>query len=170
MAELYVTNSLNLHKTIKVNITLRYFVIKGERGEHMWTLELGTTHEAADGSVIPAARVHRISVSNLDEAIENALSTLCGYIDWTPYVDDKEAPVVDSAEPADGTTVSIDSSVYVVLREILPAAGIDLSNLQVILNNSMEDIDITSEVRITGDPYIHELYWRPSLRVYDTYD
>ena len=170
MAELYVTNSLNLHKTVKFNLTLRYFVIKGERGEHQWTLELGTTHEAADGGVIPSARVHRISVSNLDEAIENALSTLCGYIDWTPYVDDKEAPVVDSTVPADGTTVSIESNVYATLSEILPAAGIDLSNMQVILNNSMEDLDITNEVIITGDPYIYQLYWRPSLRVYDTYD
>jgi len=170
MTELYVTNSLNLHKTVKFNLTLRYFVVKGYRGEHMWTLEVGTTHEAADGSIIPSARVHKIDTDNLDEAIEQAIAKLCVYIDWTPHVLDKEAPIVDSYSPINGSTVKINSNVYVTLREILPAAGIDLSNMKIYLNNSMQDIDITDEIEVTGDPYIYQIYWKPSLRVYDTYD
>ena len=151
-------------------MTLRYFVIKGERGEHMWTFELGTTHESASGGLIPSARVHNIDVDNLDEAIENAVSELCAYIDWAPYVEDKEAPYVYSNTPGDGLTVGINSNVYATLKETLPAAGIDLSNMRVVINNSMEDIDITSEVTVTGNPYIYELYWKTPLRVYDTYD
>ena len=162
---------MNLHKTVKFNLTLRYFVIKGERGEHQWTLELGTTHEAADGSVIPSARVHNISLSDLDEAIEEAVSRLCPYIDWTPYVIDKEAPHVDSYSPEDGEVdVKINRNIYITLKEILPAAGIDLSNMKIIMNNSMIDLDITSEIEVTGDPYVYQIYWKPSLRVYDTYD
>jgi hypothetical protein len=171
MTELYVTNSLNLHKTVKFNLTLRYFVIKGERGKHMWTLEVGTTHEASDGSIIPSARVHNISMDNLDDAIEQAVSSLCTYIDWSPYVLDKEAPYVESHSPDDGETdVKINRNVYVTLKDFLPSAGIDLSSIKVYLHNSMVELDITSQVEITGDPYEYEIYWRPPYRIYDTYD
>ncbi len=74
MAEFYVHNSLNPNKVVKFNITLRYFVIKGERGEHMWVLEIGTTHLDAGGNDISAAKIHTISADNLDEVIEDALA------------------------------------------------------------------------------------------------
>ena len=75
MTELYVTNSLNYNKTVKFNLTLRYFVAMGERGEHVWILEVATTHAAADGSIIPSKKVHWLNgVENLDEAIETALT------------------------------------------------------------------------------------------------
>lgn len=170
MSEFYVHNSLNITKSVKFNITLRYFVIKGERGEHMWILEIGTTHPDKNGDPISAKKIHRISAEDLDEIIEDALSDLCSQIDWTPFVDDVDAPYVDSLYPEDGTTVSIGSDVYMTIKEKLPAAGIDLSNLKVTLNNSTMDFDITSEVSIEGDPYEYSLKWVPPLRVYDTYD
>jgi hypothetical protein len=170
MSEFYVHNSLNITKSVKFNITLRYFVIKGERGDHMWVLEIGTTHPDRNGDPISAKKIHRISAEDLDEIIEDALSDLCSQIDWSPFVGDVDAPYVDTLYPEDGTTVSIGSNIYMVIKEKLPAAGIDLSNLRVTLNNSMVDFDITSEVSIEGDPYEYNLKWSPPLRVYDTYD
>ena len=170
MTELYVNNSLNLTKSVKFNITLRYFVPKGERGDHKWILEIGTTHLDINGDPIQSKKIHNISAENLDTIIEEALSSMCSQIDWSPFVLDKEAPYVDTIYPEDETTVSIGANIYMKIKEKLPAAGIDLSDLKVIINNSMTDIDITSQVDIKGDPYEYELTWTPPLRVYDTYD
>jgi len=170
MAEFYVRNSLNYKKAVKFNITLRYFVIKGVKGEYVWTLEIGTTYPDINGDPISPARVHSISANNFDEVIESALAELCTQIDWSPLVRDREAPYVDSSRPSDGETdVSINSNIDIVLKDGLPSAGIDLSNMKIILNNSMTDFDITGEVEISGDPYIYMLKWRPPMRVYNTY-
>lgn len=170
MAEFYVNNSLNLTKSVKFNITLRYFVPKGERGDHKWILEIGTTHLDMNGDPIQAKKIHNIAAENLDVIIEEALSSMCSQIDWSPFVQDKDPPYVDILYPEDGTTVPIGSNIFLKVKERLPAAGIDLSNLKVILNNSMVDLDITDQITIKGDPYEYEMMWVPPLRVYDTYD
>ena len=170
MSEFLVHNSLNITKSVKFNMTLRYFVVKGEEGEHMWVLEIGTTHPDINGDPISAKKFHHISAEDLDELIEDALSDLCSQIDWTPFVSDVDAPYVDYLCPEDGTTVSIGSNIYMTIKELLPAAGIDLTDLKVTLNNSMTEFDITSEVDITGDPYEYKLKWVTPMRVYDTYD
>lgn len=170
MAEFFVRHTLNYNKTVRFNITLRYFVIKGEEGEHMWTFEIGTTHEDMNGDSISSKKVHNISAENLDEVIETALADLCSQIDWTPLVDDKEAPLVDDFLPS-GTDVSIGSNIRIIIKDGLPSAGIDLSNMKIILNNGMQNFDITSEVE-TVDAYYneYELKWVTPLRVYETYD
>lgn len=170
MAEFYVHNSLNPNKSVKFNITLRYFVIKGERGEHMWTLEIGTTHTDLNGDDISAARVHGISAANFNNVIEDALVGLCAQIDWSPLSVDKTPPYVDMAVPADGTTVPIRSDVHIRLKDKLPSSGIDLSSAKIILHAGVTDFDITSEVTIDGDPYEYNLYWSPPLRVYSRYE
>jgi len=169
MAEFYVHNSLNITKSVKFNITLRYFVIKGENGEHMWVLEIGTTHPDKDGNPIQAKKIHNISSKNLDEVIEDAISDMCAKIDWTPFVQDVDAPYVYNLYPEDGSVVPIGSNIYMVIKDRLPAAGIDLSDLRVYLNNSMTDFDITHEIDITGDPYEYSFEWVPPMRVYATY-
>jgi hypothetical protein len=169
MAEFYVKNSLG-NLTVKFNISLRYFVIKGEEGEHLWTLEIGTTHEDINGNDISAKKIHNISAGNLDEVIEGALADLCSQIDWSPLVADKRAPFVDNFSPS-GSSVPITSNVEIIIKDKLPSAGIDLSNMKIILNNSDQDFDITSEVEVV-DAYYNEyrLRWITPLKVYDTYD
>jgi len=136
----------------------------------MWTLEIGTTHEDMNGDSISAKKIHNISAGNLDEVIETALADLCSQIDWTPLVDDKEAPLVDSFLPS-GNNASIGSNIRIIIKDGLPSAGIDLSNMKIILNNGMQNFDITSEVE-TVDAYYneYELKWVTPLRVYETYD
>lgn len=170
ITDFYVSNSLNLTKSVKFNITLRYFVPKGERGDHKWILEIGTTHLGANGFPIQSKKIHNISAENLDIIIEEALSSMCSQIDWSPFVADVDVPYVDTVYPVDGTTIPISSNLYMKIKERLPAAGIDLSDLKVMLNNSMTDIDITDQIDIKGDPYEYEFTWIPPLRVYDTYD
>ena len=170
MANFFVRNSLNYNKSVMFNITLRYFVIKGEEGEYMWTLEIGTTHEDINGDSISAKKIHNISAANLNEVIETALADLCSQIDWTPLVTDKEAPLIDDFSPA-GNNVPITSDIRITIKDLLPSAGIDLSNMKITLNNSTQDFDITTEVEII-DAYYSEygLKWVTPLRVYSTYD
>ena len=127
MTEFYVHNSLNITKSVKFNITLRYFVVKGEQGEHVWVLEIGTTHPDINGDPISAKKIHRISAEDLDEIIEDAVSEMCTQIDWSPFVSDTAAPYIDTLYPEDGTTVSIGSNVYIKIKEKL--SFIPLNNL-----------------------------------------
>lgn len=170
MAEFYVRNSLNLTTTVKFNITLRYLVSAANRGDHIWVLEIGTTYPDADGNAISARKKHVISVEDLDELIEDTVSEMCALIDWSPFVPDSEAPYVADVIPSDSTDVPITSNVYFTIRDYLPAAGIDLSGIKVILNNGTQDFDITSEIETTGDPYEYVVKWTPPLRVYSTYE
>ena len=169
MADLYVTNSLG-NLTVKFNITLRYFIVKNENGEFCWTLEIGSTHPDVNGNPIGAKKIHDIATENLDEVIETTLADLCALILWDPLVLDKEPPFVYNFSPS-GNDVPITSNVEITIKDKLPSAGIDLSNMKVILNNGTQDFDITSEIKVI-DAYYNEykFRWVTPLRVYDTYD
>jgi hypothetical protein len=171
MAEFYVRNSLNYEKAVKFNITLRYFVPKGYYGDHKWVLEIGTTYPDINGDRIIAKKIHNISAENLDQVIEEGVAELCAQIDWSPLVQDKDAPYIDSTVPEHGDTdVSIMTDIYITMKDDLPSAGMDLSNMKITLNNSMQTFDITSEVIIDGDPFEYVLRWTPPTRVFDTYE
>ena len=169
MAEFWVQNSLNYSKAVKFNITLRYIGVKSEGGAFTWVLEIGTTYLDINGEAISAAKIHNVSAEDLDEVIEDALAGLCSQIDWSPLVQDEEPPYVDSVTP-NGSDVSLYSDVVIVLKDRLPSSGMDISNMKVILNNSMVDFDITSEVVVEGDPYEYTLKWSTPLRVRNTYN
>lgn len=171
MAEFFVRNSLGYNVTVKFNITLRYIVPKDEEGDHKWVLEIGTTYPDINGDPISSRKIHNVSLSNLDQIIEDNVAVLCAQIDWEPLVADKEAPQITSLIPVSGETdVSIVSDIQFTIADLLPSAGIDLSDMKVFLNNSTTDFDITSEVVVEGDPYEYEFIWTPPMRVYDTYD
>jgi hypothetical protein len=161
MAELYVTNSLNTTKSVKFNIGLRYFVVKGDYdGDHKWVLDIGTTHSGSDGTTPLSRKIHNISSEDFDEVLESTLSELCALIDWSPFVEDTTPPYLVSASPT-GSSVSIGSTVYMRIRESLPSSGMDLSNINVKINNGTVDFDISSEIVVSGDPYEYDIKWTP---------
>jgi hypothetical protein len=88
------------------------------------------------------------------------LSELCSEIDWSPFVKDGEPPYLVSVSPT-GDNTPIGSNVYLKIKEELPSSGIDLSDINIIINNGTVDFDITSEIEVTGDPYEYELRWTP---------
>ena len=161
IAEIHVINSLNNTKSVKFNVCLRYFVVKGDNdGDQKWVLEVGTTHSGADGTTPLFKKVHTVSAEDFDEVMENTVSELCSKIDWSPFVLDKEAPYITQVFP-EGDDVPIGSFVSIKINENLPAAGIDLSDMKMVLNNGNVDFDITDEVKVVGDPYDYELRWIP---------
>lgn len=162
MADLYVRNSLNYNLSVKFNMTLRYFILKGGAGEHFWTLEIGTTHS---GTIYPLKKiVHNIAVDDLDNVIEETLGWLSSKIDWGVLVSDTDVPYVKEFLPY-GDEASLASSVFITITDRLPSAGIDLSEVTVTFNNSMVDFDISNELLISGDPYEYVLRWDPVDRV-----
>lgn len=168
MAEFFVRNSLNYEKTVKFNISLRYFVLKSSHGDHKWVLELGTTQLDSNDDYISPKFVCTISSDNLDEAIETGLAALCSGIDWTPFADDLKPPYVDEAFPT-SSNASIFSNIEVSIKENLPTSGIDISGMRVFLNTGTAEFDITDELIGVDDYNDYDFVWKPPLRVFSTY-
>jgi len=144
-------------------------VLVESRGDHKWVLEIGTTYPDLNGYPIPAKKIYLVSLDTLDDEIEHAVAEMCALIDWSPALKDPKAPYVDYRSPS-GDGVNIASNIYIRLKDDLPSAGIDLSDIKITLNNGTVDFDITPEFSIEGDPYEYVLKWTPPMLVYDTYD
>ena len=169
MAELYVKNSLNSQKAVRFNVSLVEYILTTTEGDSKWTLEVGTTYPSASGTVIPPKIIHDVLEDNVDKEIQYAVSELCTYIDWTVLENDNDPPSVLSTNPV-GDNVYIRSQVEIVIDDNLPSSGIDLSEISVVLNNGVQDFDITSDIAILGDPFQYRLVWKPSQVVYQRYD
>jgi hypothetical protein len=149
-------------------MTLRYFVVKGEEGEHMWVLEIGTSHVGIGGAKISSRKIHNVNVDNLDQIIEENLAILASQIDWGNLLSDNDPPYLNNFLPA-GENVEIGSNVSFTLKEQLPAAGIDISSIKVFFNNGAVEFDISNDIRISGDPYEYTIEWEPDDRIYSRY-
>ena len=169
MAELYVKNSLNSQKYVRFNVSLVEYVLTGEEGDSKWTLEVGTTYPSASGTAILPKIIHSVSEDNIDDEVQTAVSELCSHIDWTVLEDDNEPPILLSTLPA-GQNVNIKSQVEVAVMDDLPSSGIDLSEMKVILNNGVQDFDITGDVNVVGNPFKYRILWQPEQVVYSRYD
>lgn len=168
MADIYVRNSLSTDLTVKFTMTLRYFIIRGEEGEHFWTLEIGTTHSGIGGANISSKKIHKVAANNLDEVIEENLALLAAQIDWSPLVRDNDPPYVATFSPV-GDNVEMGSIIRFMIEEQLPSAGIDISSVSVYFDNEFVEFDITDDLRVSGDPYEYTIEWEPDGRVYKRY-
>lgn len=165
MAEYLIRNSLNPGKVVSCTITFRQLIVKGDEGEPVWVVEIGTMEPHKNGGEIPPAYIHYTSTTNLDASIKDATEKIADQVDWEPLSLDLRPPFVTYSEPdVDDTVVNIHSNVIVDIKDILPAAGIDPTSVEVTVN----DIDVTGEIDLIGDPYRYRVKWVPSVRVLDT--
>lgn len=161
MAQYLLRNTLNPGKVVSCNVTLRQIVNKGEEGESVWLIEVVTSEPHKDGTgIIKPVHVHYNSDQNLDVAIKEATEKIAAQVDWFPTTTDTRSPIVVNYEPKDNI-VDIYSSIFIDIEDILPAAGIDLDSLEVIVN----DIDVTDEVTVDGDPFKYRIMWQPRDRI-----
>ncbi len=163
MAQFLVRNSLNPQKVIKCGITFEQLTPKDNEGEPIWVVEIATDEQHKDGGDISPEFINLTSLDNLDEEIEKAVKAISVQVDWTPLESDPRAPLVESCYPSSYET-SIESSIKIILKDLLPSAGIDIDSIQMTIN----DFDVTSELEIAGDPYEYTLKWKPFMRVYST--
>jgi len=161
MAQFLIRNSLNPQKVVSCGITFEQVTTKGGMGEPIWVIELATDEPHKNGGNIPPEFINLTSLDNLDEEIEKAVEILSEKIDWTPLEIDLRPPFVESCYPS-SYEVDIESSIEIILKDLLPAAGIDIDSINMTIN----DFDVTSELEISGDPYEYTLKWKPFIRVY----
>lgn len=162
MAELLVRHSLNSSKAVKFNFTLRQAVTTTTKGDPVWLLEVGTTEKDLNGAKIPPVIVHNILQTDLDAVLESAVSSMCSLIDWGTLSEDKEAPILIYTYPENNATeVPVKSIIEISIKDLLPATGIDLSEIEVTFDNGDYEFDITNEVIIDGNPFDYTLTWRP---------
>jgi len=164
MAQFLIRNSLNPQKVVKCGITFEQVTPKNLEGEPIWVVELATDEPHKNGGSIRPEFINLITLDNLDLEIKKTVEVISNQIDWTPLEEDVRAPLVYSVYP---TTyeVNMDTFVEIVIKDLLPAAGIDIDSIEMTIN----DFDVTSELVVTGDPYEYKLKWNPTIRVYAEY-
>lgn len=167
MSEFLLRNSLNPNKVVQCTISFRQLVAKGDEGEPVWVVEIGTLEprKYPPGGTIDPVFIHYTSSVNLDAAIKEATETIAAQVDWEPLDEDLRPPFVIYNRPTDGEVASIYSDVVIDIKDVLPAAGIDIDSITMSVNG----FDVTSEIDIEGDPYEYRIRWVPFKRVLDTY-
>jgi len=166
MADYLLRNSLNPGKVVRCTITFRQIVNKGEAGEPVWLVEIGTLEPHKDGGAIPAVFIHHVITNNLDDAIKNATNIIAGQVDWEVTNVDVRPPFVKYNYPINESEyVPIYSDAIVDIIDILPAAGIDINSIRMTVN----EIDVTDEIKIIGDPFEYRIKWEPKIRIMERY-
>jgi len=166
LAQFIIRNSLNPSKVVKLGITFGQLVVKGNEGDHLWLVEVATDEPHKAGGSIPPEFINLTSLDNLDEEVEKVVEIISNKVDWTPLEEDIRPPIVESCHPSD-YTVSIETNVKIVLEDLLPATGIDVDSIKMIITTDDKDFNVTSELDIDGDPYEYTVGWKPFMRVYD---
>ncbi len=167
MAEYLLRNTLNPNKVVKCTITFKQITNKGEKGEPVWLIEIGTVEPHKDGGKISPIFIHYTNADNLDTTIKEATESIAKQVNWGTLIDDLRPPFVINSFPKvdQSNRVGIYSSVIVDIQDILPAAGIDPDSIEVVIN----DIDVSDEISLEGTPYKYRIRWDPKVRVYDYY-
>ena len=154
MAYFTVRNSQNPGKAVTLGITYRQLVDKNSQdGEAIWVLEVATDepHVTTSGT-IPPYFINLTSTDDVDEEIDKAVVALSSQIDWSPLSPDTRAPFVDSVSPS--------------TLDLHPSAGIDINSIEMTVN----DIDVTSDLIITGEEFDYDVEWCPPSRIYEQVD
>ena len=167
MAEYILRNSLNPDKVVKCSITFRKLTNKDERAEPVWLVHIATNEPHKNGGDITPSFIHLASLKNLGLEIDRATEKIATQVDWGTLKEDTRPPVVSLVEPVENgmVNVGIMSNVIFDIEDILPAAGIDIDSIKVSVNG----VDVTNELDITGDPYEYRVTWKPFKRVLDYY-
>ena len=162
MAYFQVRNSLNPYKVIVCGITYKQVVPKGSDGEAIWVIEVATDEpHITTGGTIPPHYINITEELDLDLEIEKAISYISQQVDWEPLSKDLRPPFVNSVQP-DTYIQPMHQNVVVNIIDLHPSYGIDIDSIEMTVNG----IDVTNDLRITGDEYEYRVEWGPPSRVY----
>lgn len=163
MAYFLVRNSLNPHKAILCGITYKQVVPKGGEGEAIWVIEVATEepHATTSGTIAPYI-INLTDQINVGLEIEKAVAHISSQVDWEPLSEDTRPPFVDEISPS-SYIVDIYSNVIASIVDLHPSFGIDIDSIEMYVN----DIDVSDELRISGDEYNYKVEWRPPSRVFE---
>ena len=162
MAYFQVRNSLNPSKVIVCGITYKQVVPKGNKGEAIWVIEVATDepHITTSGT-IPPYYINVTDELDLDLEVEKAVAEISKQVDWEPLAADTRPPFVNSVQP-DAYITPIHENVILGIIDLHPSYGIDIDSIEMTVNG----IDVTNDLRISGDEFEYTVEWRPPSRVY----
>lgn len=105
-------------------------------GEEIWILTLATREKDVDGNTIPTEIVNIVSEASIHLELEAALGRIGRKVNWgTPLPDSQPPKLIEIYPPLEQTTnVPITSNIILRLQDPLPAAGMDLSTLNLRIN------------------------------------
>ena len=164
MSDYILRNSLNPDKVVKCSITFRKLTNKYEKSEPVWLVQIATEEPHKNGGDIIPVFIHLATLNNLDLEISNATEKIAVQVDWGVLKEDIRPPIVSIIEPSgDMNSVPINSNLIFDVEDILPTTGVDINSIKVSVNG----MDVTDELEITGDPWIYRVKWPPYLRIYE---
>ncbi len=176
MATVYVTHPLYPDNPHLFIVDLKQIVkLKGEantsfsrnrRGEHFWEFIIYTSGLNSAGERLGTYWADVVgSEATVDELLKEKIKEICAEIDWTkrPGLDedleagvDRFSPRVYWQYPESGdTNVPIDSRIILMLKDELPAKGIDFSTITM----TVDGFSVTPD--ITGNPFNCTVSYRP---------
>lgn len=138
-------------------------------GDQIWLLVLDTPELDGSGNPIPAEIVNVVSEDTVHLEIEAALGRIGRQVDWgTPLPDTRPPQLLEITPPLDQTTgVSIFSKIIARIRDPLPAAGVDLSTLNMRLNGfpivTNGSVEAGHDVEFRGNIFDLTLVHRPKV-------
>jgi len=126
-------------------------------GARIWILTLSTPELDTVGKPIGTEIINVVSKDTVHAEIEAALGRIGSQVEWgTPLPDTKPPRLIELTPPLDQTTnVSIFSNIIARIQDALPAAGIDLSTLNMSLTFLDNEFPIvTSGVAEPGEDVV----------------
>ncbi len=152
-----VTIALDLQavrNTLVATGTTGFPSLQDQEGEGIWLLTLSTTELDTAGESIDDEIINLVSKDTVHDEIEAALGRIGGQIDWgTPLPDTQPPRLIELSPPLTQTTnVGIFTNIIARIQDPLPAAGIDLSTLNMSLTFLDTEFPIlTSGVATPGE-------------------
>lgn len=170
MAHIIVKNSLSNNKAVLVDVNIKDIVTNTSDGDPIWVMETATTYPSVSGTLIrPVYVANTANFEDVSEVVDYSVSKIAQQIMWGELIEDVDAPYVDYIYPV-GSNASIASNIVIDIIDAMPSAGIDLTDVKVILDTEGTSFDITNECSIVGDPTHYTFYWEPKIRVFNTYN
>ena len=121
-------------------------------GDSLWLLIVAPPRDELDkdtGVPIPPEIINVVSESTVHDEIEAAMGRIGDRVQWPAVLDDIQPPqLIEIDPPQNATDVSILSNIIYRIKEPLPAAGLDLSTLNIRLDGLPV---VTSGVVETGE-------------------
>ncbi len=139
-------------------------------GDQIWIMVVAPPRDELDkdtGQPIPPEIINIVSLDTLHLEIEAAIGRIGSRVEWPSLQPDTSPPQLFSIEPPlDQTTdVSIFSNIIVRLKEPLPAAGLDLSTLDMKINGlsvvTSGIAEVGEDVEFRGNIFDFQLIHRP---------
>jgi hypothetical protein len=147
-------------KTVPVTVIIEHVdLVQTNDGELVYLIVLHAGARAINGRQVEPVYINNVTKSTILLELQKGLALLAEQIDWGVLEDDTIPPQIVNMYPkSNQKNVSIDSNVYLTLRDPFPASFIDLSTLKLLVNN----IDVSGSIKTRERSNEVKLEWVPT--------